>query len=269
VQDLIEKMTDAAKDDDELRKKGRLATKKLKLLPFVVNKLRNVDLHMELMDANILRPIGQWLVPDRFNRLPPMKIRDELIEIVFKFFCTSYDIDYLEESRFGKVLTALKNHKDESAKNKKILQKMYNVWAKNAMKVQDDLTKMSQEQRASVAKETKKKYRRKRTRKSIDEAHRREKAEQEQAKIQIGEEGFIQRARVPQAITQDYTIRPKAKVYVDLDQEESSDVMAALNKKSIKKKTKFDSMQRKLQLKKHGGQKRNHHASNVSLSSNF
>ena len=81
------------------------------------------------------------------NQLPNQKIRDELIEIVFKFFCKDYDIDYLEESRFGRVLMALKTHKLESMKNKKLLQKMYQTWSKKANAIQDDLSKMTKEDR--------------------------------------------------------------------------------------------------------------------------
>jgi len=262
VKVLMEKMTDACKDDDDLRKKGKLATKKLKLLPYIVNQLRNVDLTEELKDANILQQIGQFLVPDSRNQLTNIKIRDALIDIVYKFFCQDYDIDQLEESRFGRVLMALKSHKDESRENKKVLQKMYNIWAKQANRVQDDLTKLSKQDRRELDEKTTKKRRRS----EVDREKEKEDEEKNTVSAKIGEEGFIQRARVPQAITRDYTKRPKSKVEVDLEEDE--DIIANLKKKSAKKKTKFDAMQRKLQNKKNNNQKRNHHASNVHLSGN-
>lgn len=263
VKVLMEKMTEACQQDDDLRKKGKLATKKLKVLPYVVNQLRNVDLIEELKDANILTQIGQFLVPDSRNQLSNIKIRDALIDIVYKFFCRDYDIDSLEDSRFGKVLMALKSHKDESRENKKTLQKMYNIWAKQANRVQDDLTKLSKEDRRQLDEKTT----RKRRRSEIDAEKDKELEEKNLVPAKIGEEGFIGRARVPQAITKSYTNRPTSKVHVELEHEDE-DIMTNLKKKSAKKKTKFDEMQRQLQYKTYNNHKRNHHASNVALSGN-
>lgn len=72
----------ATQEDQSLINKGKPAFKKLKALPVIAQKLRTKTLRMDFMDINIFREIAEWLVPDEKGKLPPRKIREELIAIV-------------------------------------------------------------------------------------------------------------------------------------------------------------------------------------------
>jgi hypothetical protein len=123
--------------------------------------------------------------------------------------------------------------------------------------VEDDLSKISPEKRQRLAMERSSAASRKRRRSTADT----DASGMAGAKKKAGEDGFIQRARVPQAITRDYTVRPESNVEIDRAEEEEGPM-----KKQPKKKTMFDNMQAIFRERRGTSSKGKHRHEEVKLS---
>lgn len=259
VKAVKDNMNEAGAQDEELLRKKLPATKKLNLLAYVVKNLRTKPLQLDFMDHNILTEIARWLAPDpeRNNALPNIKIRDALLGIVDEIFSKDVDMELLKDSKLGVVMMSLLGHPKEHPKNKFTIKKVIQRWSKRVNGVKQSLTEVSQEERRELAdsimanssSEASRKRRRSTEGSNVPD---------ETAKLRAGESGFIQRARVPQPISRDYTNRPESKVPIMTGDDEDEGPM----KKQPKKKSTFQRMQQDYKNKGSGSQKgRMHHAS--------
>jgi len=261
------KMAEAGERDEKMIKEGKPATKKLLLLPWVVKNMRTKPLMLDFLDQNILKEIAAWLAPDpdRKNTLPNIKIRDELLAVVDEVFSDDVDMELLKDSKLGKVMMSLLGHPKESPKNKYKIKKTIQKWSRRVHHVKDSMQDMTVEEREVREKKQQGSEASRKRRRSSTEGL----TQLDGPKKKAGEAGFIQRARVPQPITRDYTVRPESKVegsFYDDEGEDGEGVGSA--KKQPKKKTTFQRMQQEFKTKGAGSQKWKSHHNPIKMSMN-
>lgn len=132
VNNLLEKMTEAAKNDYLARKENKPAVAKLKLLPEVRLTVANTKLQDTLLEGTglgfqntssttLLTVIKEWLRPLPGADLPSLQLREELYNILNRL---PISLDHLRESRLGPILAALSEHPKETEPNRLLLKSL-------------------------------------------------------------------------------------------------------------------------------------------------
>lgn len=203
IAEMINQMRDAVELDCEANKNRQAATRKLKMLPFVVNQLRKVDLRDAFLDSDILSAITEWLTPLPDKSLPHLNIRESLLKILQDFHL--YDVDRIRGSGIGKAVMYLYKHPKETRENKIKAKELISSWSRPIFQLDSNFDAISREEREQRDLELMNKQNR-----LVKKAPDQKKTEE--TPLKPGDKGWIPRARVPAPSMKDYVIRPASKV---------------------------------------------------------
>lgn len=225
ISDIINQMKDAVEADNEANRSKTAATNKLKLLQFVINQLRKVDLRDAFLDSDVLSVMSEWLAPLPDKSLPHLKIREELLKILLDF--NLYDIDRIRTSGIGKSLMYLYKHPKETRENKQRAKQLISCWSRPIFQLESSFGAISREEREQRDLELRNKQRRASRVQDVDDSDdsdsgpgpssaSKKAKEEPPAPQKPGDKGWIPRARVPAPSMRDYVIRPRSKVDGDI-----------------------------------------------------
>lgn len=141
VKPFLDKMMDAAVEDEEAMERKQPAVKKLNMLQEVYDTIVNVELQNELLDEHLLTFCKRWIQPLKNGKLGNVTVRKKIIQALStikpgtdkrgnKIIRDRHGItkEHLKESGFGKVCMALAKHKDETPEMKKLLKQLMDHW---------------------------------------------------------------------------------------------------------------------------------------------
>lgn len=202
---LIADMRLAAREDRELNLARAPAVKKIAMLPMVMAQLKKADLQMAFVEANVLSVMTDWLAPMPDKSLPSLKIRQELLKLLFALRID--DQSRLKESGIGKAVMYLYKHPKELRINKELAGRIVTTWARPIFNKSMDYKTISKEERRANDEQNKDTKRRK-----IEEP------EEPEEGLRPGDPGWVARARVPQPSGKEYVSRPDWQTTVDISQ---------------------------------------------------
>jgi transcription factor SPN1 len=131
AKDFIAKMEQAADDDDLAIRERRPGTKKLAMLPEVLDMLARRDLMRILLDLELLSVCKRWVQPLPNGSLGNVTVRQQLLDAIGKMTgeqgVTASD---LKRSEFGTVVMALCRHKSETPAMKRQLKNLIEQWSR-------------------------------------------------------------------------------------------------------------------------------------------
>ncbi|CAJ1964289.1 unnamed protein product [Cylindrotheca closterium] len=128
---LLEKMEQAADDDDEAIAQKRPATKKLMLINEVSEKLANRELMRPLLEHDLLSICKRWIQPLPNGKLGNVTVRQRLLySISLMTGENGISKDDLRQSEFGKVVMSLYMHKNETPAMKRQLKLLIDQWSR-------------------------------------------------------------------------------------------------------------------------------------------
>lgn len=128
---FLNKMEAAAEDDEKAFEERRPATKKLSILPEVLDMLTRRDMMRLLLDFDVLNICKRWIKPLPSGGLGNVTVRQRLLEVIFNMNgehgIVSND---LKRSAFGKVVMSLYMHKSETPTMKRQLKTLIEQWSR-------------------------------------------------------------------------------------------------------------------------------------------
>lgn len=208
IADMIAKMKEAAEEDRQLNQKRQPATKKIKLLPYVVSQLKKSDLHLIFLESGILSALTEWLAPLPDKSLPHYNIRESLLRVLGEF--PSISSESLKNSGIGKAVMYLYKHPREMRDNRERAGKLINEWSRPIFNLTSNYKTLSREERQQQDYEREPKRRRSSAegggqtpRQNIDNA-----LAGEQRALRPGDPGWQYRASVPTPSNKEYVHRP-------------------------------------------------------------
>lgn len=131
AKDFLARMEQAADDDDLAIRERRPATRKLAMLPEVLDVLARRDMMRLLLDLDLLSVCKRWIQPLPNGSLGNITVRQQLLDSIGKMSgeqgVTASD---LKRSEFGKVTMALYMHKSETPAMKRQLKNLIEQWSR-------------------------------------------------------------------------------------------------------------------------------------------
>mmetsp|Transcript_15985 Transcript_15985/g.32381 ORF Transcript_15985/g.32381 Transcript_15985/m.32381 type:complete len:334 (-) Transcript_15985:128-1129(-) len=128
---FLEKMNEAADADDASIAARKPATKKLAMLPQVLEMLAKKDMIRPLLDLELLSVCKRWVQPLPNGSLGNVTLRHRIIEAISGLTGeTGVNASDLKRSGFGKVVMTLYMHKSETPAMKKMLKNSIEQWSR-------------------------------------------------------------------------------------------------------------------------------------------
>jgi transcription factor SPN1 len=131
AKDFLSKMELAAEEDELAVKERRPATKKLAMLPEVLDMLARRDMMRLLLDFDVLSVCRRWVQPLPGGALGNVTVRQRMIDAIGSMTgeqgITPND---LKRSDFGKVVMALYMHPSETPAMKRKLKELIEQWSR-------------------------------------------------------------------------------------------------------------------------------------------
>jgi len=131
---FVQVMEDAAEEDDRAIKARKPATKKLRMLPKVLEMLTQKSMVKPLLDADppLLVVVKRWIQPLPNGTLGNVTVRQSLIDAVAKIGTGEQGIEMsdLRNSDFGKLIMSLYMHKKETPTMKRKLKSMIEEYSR-------------------------------------------------------------------------------------------------------------------------------------------
>lgn len=131
AKDFLGRMEQAADEDDLAIRERRPATKKLAMLPEVLDMLARRDMMRLLLDFEILTICKRWVQPLPNGSLGNVTVRQQLLDAIGKMTGDSgVTAGDLKRSEFGKVVITLYMHKQEIPAMKRQQKKLIEQWSR-------------------------------------------------------------------------------------------------------------------------------------------
>lgn len=148
AKEFLSLMEQAANQDDEAIRERRPATRKLAMLPQVLDMLARRDIQRLLLDFDLLSICKRWIQPLPNGSLGNLTVRQQLLDAVGKMNgdngVTPYD---LKRSEFGKVVMALYMHKSETPALKRQQKLLIEQWSRPIFSKSGNLRDLQHAQR--------------------------------------------------------------------------------------------------------------------------
>ncbi|RKP14013.1 hypothetical protein BJ684DRAFT_15631 [Piptocephalis cylindrospora] len=133
---VVEKMQEAADQDERSVQAGKPATEKLLLLEIVVRAGRKAYLHPALMDAGIVKAIKDWLEPNSKTRaLPTMDVQSEMMHLLDEL---PVETDHLHGSGIGRLIKFYATYRKVSSSIRVLAEKLIAKWSRPILGKSDD-----------------------------------------------------------------------------------------------------------------------------------
>ena len=149
------KEMDAAADADDINIANRKpATKKLAMLPKVLEMLARKDLQRPFLDLDLLSVLKRWVQPLPSGKLGNVTQRKAIFDAISGLSGENgINSSDLKRSGFGKVTMALYMHKDETPPMKKLLKSLIDQWSRPIFQKSGDMRDLEKVQAARVRSE--------------------------------------------------------------------------------------------------------------------
>lgn len=134
IDQLKNKMIEAANLDVEKNSQGQIATEKLKLLKEVMDVLSKADLAISILDNNLLEAVRLWLEPLPDASMPAYQIQKELMQ---SLTALPIKTDHLVASGIGKVMVFYQRSKRTEPNLKKIVDRLIGDWTRPILNKSD------------------------------------------------------------------------------------------------------------------------------------
>lgn len=258
IDSILNEMRAAVEADNEANKNKQAATKKLKLLPYIVNQLRKVDLRDAFLDSDVLYVISEWLNPLPDRSLPHLQIREHLLKILLDLNLN--DVDRIKASGIGKSIMYLFKHPKETKDNKQRAKELISLWSRPIFQLETNFSSISREEREKrdldlqAKQEKRMKVRPSGAGGSSSQANESSTGKKgldptELPAAKPGDKGWIPRARVPAPSMKDYVIRPESRVELDIGKKQKSTNMLDKYFRSQQERRRASKQQRAVNMK--------------------
>jgi len=252
---FLEKMEQAAEDDEQAVLQKRPALKKLVMIDEVCETLARRDMQRPLLDQDLLTICKRWIQPLPNGQLGNITVRQRLLGAIGLMTgengITASD---LKRSDFGKIVMTLFMHRSETDTMKRKLKSLINQWSRpifNKSGNMRDLERvqhsrgdggLSQISRVHMMEEQ---SRERAMKAPVMRGHRGGKDQDLNSLIQSGAKGKtesgINRVRIPYSKGFQYSVRPENRIMGDIDKRRdttagpSKDSRGKLSKRMIEK----------------------------------
>ncbi|XP_055327317.1 protein IWS1 homolog [Paramacrobiotus metropolitanus] len=220
ITEIITEMKAAADTDRKANARGECATKKITMLPRIMNILRKQDLQTAFLDCGILSPLADWLAPLPDGNLTHLKIRESILKILEDM--SSISPEQLKNSGIGKAVMLLYKHPKELKENRTRAGKLIQEWSRPIFGTSTNYRSMSREERMERDVELLSKRRLSMDEQSDSDDEGGPSTPNNQKKRRSTAETpeddpnkNVPRARVPQPSLRDYVIRPQSKISME------------------------------------------------------
>lgn len=131
AKEFLHRMDGAADEDEKSYQERKPATKKLAMLPSVLETLANKEMTRSLLDWDLLSIIKRWIQPLPNGKLGNVTVRQRLLDSI-KNMTGEQGISPsdLKRSSLGKTVMALYTHRDETPNMKRQLKALIEQWSR-------------------------------------------------------------------------------------------------------------------------------------------
>ncbi len=137
-----------AVETDILSNKGnKPGLEKLKLLPTILKKLKNLHFAGIFLDENGLDVLHNFMsqLPD--GSWPLSSVRSQLLDLIIKL---PVQVDHLRATKLGRTLAILQTSKSEFPANKKMIQEIKDKWSRMICTIPVNYASLEQCERSYV-----------------------------------------------------------------------------------------------------------------------
>ena len=151
---LVNRMREAADEDEACVKERRPATNKLKMLGEVLDVLTRLEMLRPLLNAELLLQCKRWVQPLPNKKLGNVTLRRDVLDAVSKLPSAKTTDDPgisssdLKNSGFGKVVMLLYRHPDEVPDVKKMCHGMIEAWSRPIFRKSGNMADLKHAQEA-------------------------------------------------------------------------------------------------------------------------
>ncbi|KAJ3224717.1 Transcription factor iws1 [Clydaea vesicula] len=132
---MVQKMKDAAENDQELNKKRQPAIAKLKLLPRINEQLTKTALAEQFLDNHLLEGMKAWLEPLPDASLPSLDIQRVMLSVLQTLPIRT---DHLRESQLGRIVMFYTKCERILPEMRKMAQDLVDKWMRPIMNRSDN-----------------------------------------------------------------------------------------------------------------------------------
>jgi len=254
---FLERMDQAAENDEQAVSQKRPALKKLVMIDEVCETLARRDMQRPLLDQDLLTICKRWIQPLPNGQLGNITVRQRLLgAIALMTGENGITASDLKRSDFGKVVMTLYMHKSETSNMKRSLKSLINQWSRPIFNKSGDMRDLARVQHSrgdgglsqiSRAHMIEEQSRERALKNPIMRGHRGGKDQDLNSLIQSGAKGKtesgINRVRVPYSRGFQYSVRPENRITGDIDKRRdttstggpSKDSRGKLSKRMIEK----------------------------------